>query len=170
MLNIDEYIDKITELELRIKQLESEEKPKYIPSLEEPKTVEVKVQSSQEEKENEESKTQKVDKPIAKTLFKGLDEVIKKAADTDNLRLYSALTGVKAYVAENDLYIQTQNSFAYGLLRKDELKTNLKDIVIEVTGKEYNINIVYEEPKKKENLSKFEEAMKDNGVNVEIVD
>ena len=73
-------------------------------------------------------------------------------------------------MAENDLYIQTQNSFAYGLLRKDELKTNLKDIVIEVTGKEYNINIVYEEPKKKENLSKFEEAMKDNGVNVEIVD
>ena len=170
VLNLDEYIDKITELELRIKQLESEEKPKYIPSVEETKTVEVKVQSSQEEKEKEEPKTQKADKPIAKTLFKGLDEVIKKAADTDNLRLYSALTGVKAYVAENDLYIQTQNSFAYGLLRKDELKTNLKDIVIEVTGKEYNINIVYEEPRKKENLSKFEEAMKDNGVNVEIVD
>lgn len=167
--NVQEYIDKIAELELRLKKLESSGVVQQVVLKKEPEVL-VEMENMPPKAEIQEEKVSPTPKSSTQTVFKMLDEVIKKAADTDNLRLYSALAGVKAFESENDLYIQTQNGFAYGLLRKEDLKSNLKDIVIDVTGKEYTINIIYEEPKKKEKLSKFEEDMKDNGVDIEIVD
>lgn len=167
--NLQEYLDKITELELRINKLESQEKTQCaMPVKEIIVTTDDVVKNKVTVKESETSVG--VDHTPPKAPFKMLDAVIKKAADTDNLRLYSALAGVKAFESENELYIQTQNGFAYGLLKKDELKSNLKDIVMDVTGKEYNINVVYVEVKETEKLSKFEVDMKDNGINIEIVD
>ena len=160
-----EYIDKITELELRIKKLESNP-PVISATL---PVNEIVVETVQKPMVKQHAPVQECT-AISGIPFKMLDSVIKKAADTDNLRLYSALAGVKAIECGADLYIQTKNGFAYGLLKRDDLKSNLKQLVMEVTGKEYNINVTYIETKEAEKLSKFESDMKDNGVNVEIVD
>ena len=160
-----EYIDKITELELRIKKLESNP-PVISATL---PVNEIVVETVQKSMVKQHAPVQECT-AISGIPFKMLDSVIKKAADTDNLRLYSALAGVKAIECGADLYIQTKNGFAYGLLKRDDLKSNLKQLVMEVTGKEYNINVTYIETKEAEKLSKFESDMKDNGVNVEIVD
>ena len=160
-LDENKLLQRINELEMKIERLEKE-------GISVKNISETKVEKKQI---SEKEETKKVSKS-SKEKCKDLDKIMNKAVASDNLKLYSALTGVNAYFDNNDtLVFSTANSFAYGVLNKENTKNDLKKIVDEELNSNYNIKIEYEQEEKKEKKpNEFEDFLKDSGVSYEIVD
>ena len=95
---------------------------------------------------------------------------MKKAIDSDNLKLYSALAGAGAYEEDETIVFTTANAFAYGVLNKDNTREDLRKIVNDELNNDFNVRIEYIKEEKKETKNEFESLMKDSGVPFEIVD
>ncbi|MBR5228187.1 MAG: DNA polymerase III subunit gamma/tau [Clostridia bacterium] len=164
--NEQDAMQKIKELELKIEKL-SLNKVQYSEMKEEKKDT-----SKQTEIVKKEGKTQEVKEmpKVNAKEFKLIDKVIKKASESDSPRLYSALAGVKAFESGEKLNIFTQNSFAFSLLKKDDLKTELHQIVQDITGVDFEINVEFEKEEENTKTNKFEELMKDTGIPFTMLD
>lgn len=105
-----------------------------------------------------------------KNKIKIMDQIMTKAQESDNCKLYSALTDVVTYEEENKIIFETNNFFAYGLLKKEDSKLELSRIVEEIMGECKKIVIENLEIKKEEGNAKFEEAMSTSGIPFTIID
>ncbi len=154
-------IKKIEELEMKIEKLETS-------PVKVVEKVEVKSTKSVKPKEEiKEAVTLKV--PTGKKVLKEIDNIKKRAIELDNLKLFSALSGVNGYVEEDTVVISTENGFAYGVLNKDSSKEDLKKIIKEELDNDYNIRIEYNK-KEEENKNSFEQIVKGADVPFEIID
>ena len=159
----EKLINKIAELELKVEKLE---KVKPVIDVKEAKKDVVKEsEAASKAKKVEENKTKS-----KKEKLKDFDKIMKKVVDSDNLKLYSALTGANAFVEDDTLVLATENSFAYSVLNKESSKKDLKNIVNEELNNDFNIRIDYIKEEKNEVSSEFENLFKDSDVPFEIVD
>lgn len=176
----NELLAKIKELEMKIEKLEmtgvrvqAESKPKaqkQEKQVEEEK-VEVPVELVQVATESKEAKAAKVaEVKLGRKKVKELDKIMKKAVDTDNLKLYSALAGAQAFEEDETIVFATENAFAYGVLNKDNTREDLRKIVNEEMKNDFNVRIEYIKETKKDAACGFENMMKDSGVPFEVVD
>jgi len=169
-----ELLAKIKELEMKIEKLEMtgvkiqvEPKVKAQKQVEaEPKEVPTKpVQGVAEPKEVKVAEVK-----VSRKKVKELDKIMKKAVDSDNLKLYSALAGVQAFEEDETIVFATCNAFAYGVLNKDNTREDLRKIVNEEMNNDFNVRIEYIKETKKDDACGFENMMKDSGVPFEVVD
>lgn len=151
----DDILDLIKKLELKIDNIDRET---IIIEKEVPK-LEVK----QNQTENVTSKKEEVTKTGVKN-FKLLSKVIDKAAEADLPTLYSALSGIKAYQKEDCIDFVTGNGFSYDLLKKEEIRNELTDIVNEVSGKDFDITITLDKAKEDDSKAEFEKIFEGTGV------
>lgn len=167
-MNENELLAKISELEMKIERLEKTG------------VVSNSIKETKIEK-NEEKESVKVEKPAVKDAkivevkvgrkkLKDLDKIMKKAVDSDNLKLYSALAGTQAFEEDETIIFATSNAFAYGVLNKDNTREDLRKLVNEQLENDFNVKIEYIKEEKKEVQNGFENLMKDSGVPFEIVD
>lgn len=99
-----------------------------------------------------------------KSDFKLLDKIMAKAGEADSPRLYSALSGIKAFESEDSIRFVTDNSFSYSLLKKEDLRQELQELVNSVADREYEITIDLQREEEKPQMSEFEEMLKNTGV------
>ncbi|MDD2627499.1 MAG: DNA polymerase III subunit gamma/tau [Clostridia bacterium] len=99
-----------------------------------------------------------------KPKFKEIDKIKQKVVEKDNLQLYSALSGVKAYQNNNIITFETENNFAYTILKKEANVKLLNDIMKEEIDDNYSINLNYIDTTKKIETNRFEEHLINNGV------
>lgn len=162
-------LDKIKDLELRIEKLENEESKSY--RKKENCINEAVEKEAPKEKKAEGSNIKVEEKETLqkKNLFRDLDKLLKMASDSDNLKLYSALTDVKGYEDSDKFIFETKNSFAYSILRKEDSEKELRKILQEITGEEKSIqiNLINEG---KETKNEFETFMANSGVPFEVID
>ncbi len=173
-LDENELLAKINELEMKIEKLEREGAK--------PQIVKEKVVSPKKQEEpRAEEKPSVAEQPVVKEAkvaevkvgrkkVKELDKIMKKAVDSDNLKLYSALAGAQAFEEDETIVFATANAFAYGVLNKDNTREDLRKIVNEEMDNDFNVRIEYIKEEKKETKNEFENLMKDSGVPFEIVD
>lgn len=176
-LDENELLAKINELEMKIEKLEresvrvqaipKEKVAKEVKTLEQPKVDEVVVKVNDPMPQAE---AKVVQIKATRKKVKELEKIMKKAVDTDNLKLYSALAGAQAYVEDETIVFETTNSFAYGVLSKDHTREDLKKIVNEELDNDFNVKIEYIKEEKKDTQNEFENMMKDSGVPFEVVD
>ncbi len=176
-LDESELLAKIKELEMKIEKLEMT----GIKVQAEPK-AKVQKQEKQVEtapKEEATEQVQTVEKPkeakvaevkLGRKKVKELDKIMKKAVDSDNLKLYSALAGAQAFEEDETIVFATCNAFAYGVLNKDNTREDLRKIVNEEMNNDFNVRIEYIKETKKDEANGFENMMKDSGVPFEVVD
>ena len=112
---------------------------------------------------------EKIEAVSGQKKFKDMQKVIKTAADTDNLRLYSALADVDGFEDKDKIILETKNEFAYKILKKEDVEENLRQIIANVVGSERNIqiNLVKEE---KNEANGFETFLSDSGVPFEVIE
>lgn len=175
--NEKELLDKIESLELRIEKLEQEERTvpvvkEVITEKQEPK--EIKENTNLEEAkvikvEAKKEVIEKIEEVSGQKKFKDMAKVVKTAADTDNLRLYSALADVEGFEEKDKIIIETKNEFAYKILKKEDVEESLRNIITNVVGSEKNIqvNLVKEEKKA---TNGFESFLSDSGIPFEVID
>lgn len=176
-LEEESLLAKIAELEMKIEKLQIEgvvvtnkkEIKKETKKEEQEKSQEVKV-PIEELKIQSKEEVKVAEVKVGRKKVKEIDQIMKKAVDSDNLKLYSALAGASAYVEDETVVFTTTNAFAYGVLSKDNTRQDLKKIVNEELNNEYGVKIEYINETKKEEKSEFENLMKDSGVPFEIVD
>ncbi len=176
-LDESELLAKIKELEMKIEKLEMtgikvqvESKPK-VQKQEKQAVVEkeeVPVETVQVATESKEAKVAEV--KLGRKKVKELDKIMKKAVDSDNLKLYSALAGAQAFEEEETIVFATANAFAYGVLNKDNTREDLRKIVNEEMNNDFGVRIEYIKETKKDDACGFENMMKDSGVPFEVVD
>ena len=170
----NELVAKINELEMKIEKLEREGikaanlKEKQVTKKQESKAEEPVTQVVVKAPEPKEAKVAEV--KVGRKKIKELDKIMKKAVDSDNLKLYSALAGTQAFEEEDTIVFATANAFAYGVLNKDNTREDLKKIVNDELNNDFNVKIEYIKEEKKEAKNEFENIMKDSGVPFEIVD
>ena len=163
-LEEDKLLSKIAELELKIEKLENARSVITV-------KAEPQIEAIKESKDT--SKAKKVEEKVAKVKkekLKDFDKIMKKVVDSDNLKLYSALTGANAFIEDDTVVVATENSFAYSVLNKESSKQDLKNIVNEELNNDFNIRIDYIKEEKNEVSSEFENLFKDSDVPFEIVD
>lgn len=160
--NPKDIIEKIKNLELKIEKLEATMNKENI-------ARDNKIEAAKEgQKIKKEKPTDKKENKNIKE-FKDIDKISKAAADKDNLKLYSALADVKGFLEEDRIIFETKNSFAYGILRKQQSEEELKQILQEITGEEQNIQIkLITEAEKEEN--EFENCITNSGIPFEVID
>lgn len=173
-LDENELLAKINELEMKIEKLEREGAK--------PQVVKEKVVSPKKQEElRAEEKPSVAEQPVVKEAkvaevkvgrkkVKELDKIMKKAVDSDNLKLYSALAGAQAFEEDETIVFATANAFAYGVLNKDNTREDLRKIVNGELNNDFNVRIEYIKEEKKETKNEFENLMKDSGVPFEVVD
>lgn len=175
VMDENELLAKIKELELKIERLESvgvktqvvvEEKKSNTQEVLEKEQI-VKAIPSEQIGENEVKVTEV---KVGRKKVKELEKIMKKAVDSDNLKLYSALAGSQAYVEDDTVVFTTENSFAYGVLNKDDTKEDLRKLVNEELDNDFNIRIEYIKEEKKDTKNEFENLMKDSGVPFQVID
>ena len=173
-LDENELLAKINELEMKIEKLEKEGIKTQVVVKENTKKD---VESSETKKEDfqdtqlvapQEAKVAEV--KASRKKIKDIQKIMKKAVDSDNLKLYSALAGAQAFEEDETIVFTTENAFAYGVLNKDNTKEDLRKIVNEELNNEFNVKIEYIKENQKEEKNEFENFMKDSGVPFEIVD
>ena len=173
-LDENELIAKINELEMKIEKLEREGvkttnvKEKQVVKKQESKPEEQAPQVVVEAPKAKEAKVAEV--KVERKKIKELDKIMKKAVDSDNLKLYSALAGTEAFEEEDAIVFATANAFAYGVLNKDNTREDLRKIVNDELNNDFNVKIEYIKEEKKEAKNEFESMIKDSGVPFEIVD
>ncbi len=173
-LNENELLAKISELEMKIERLEQEGIKTQVVSKEksyaedkgqiQPKAEEPAITEPIPPKEAKIAEVK-----VGRKKVKELEKIMKKAVDSDNLKLYSALAGATAYVEDETVVFTTANSFAYGVLNKDNTREDLRRIVNEELDNDFNVRIEYIK-EEKELKNEFENLMKDSGVPFEVVD
>ena len=170
----NQLLAKIKELEMKIEKLEMtgvkvqvESKLKAQKQAETQKE-EVPVETVQVLAESKEAKVAEV--KLGRKKVKELDKIMKKAVDSDNLKLYSALAGAQAFEEDETIVFATENAFAYGVLNKDNTREDLRKIVNEEMNNDFNVRIEYIKETKKDDACGFENMMKDSGVPFEVVD
>jgi len=164
--NKEDLLEKLKALELKIektnvvsttlgKVVEKVGKPKE--SREEKVATNEPVSKDSIEEKHEEPKSMKSD-------FKLLDKIMKKASEADSPRLYSALSGIKAFESEDSIKFVTDNSFSYSLLKKEDLRQELQELVNTVAEKEYEITIDLQKEEEKLQISEFEAMLQNTGI------
>ena len=177
VLDESELLAKIKELEMKIEKLEMT----GVKVQAEPKAKAEKKEKQAETAPKEEvtEQVQTVEKPkeakvaevkLGRKKVKELDKIMKKAVDSDNLKLYSALAGAQAFEEEETIVFATCNAFAYGVLSKDNTREDLRKIVNEEMNNDFNVRIEYIKETKKDDACGFENMMKDSGIPFEVVD
>ena len=159
-----DLLEKIEKLEMRIKSLEEnktnivyKEAPAKVTHNTEKTVPQQKEQAVQQNKSNvENAKSSNV-------LFKDFDKFRNIVMEKDNLQLYSALTGVKAFVNGEEVVFNTENKFAYTILSKNENAELLREITHDMISPEYNIKIQYDSKENKAE-NKFESYMQNNDI------
>ena len=176
-LDENELIAKINELEMKIEKLEREGvKTQIVTKEKSVKDVGVHETTKVEEvvvKKDEPSITKEVkvaEVKVGRKKVKELEKIMKKAVDSDNLKLYSALAGAQAYVEDEMVVFTTANSFAYGVLSKDNTREDLRRIVNEELDNDFGVRIEYIKEEKRDTNNEFENLMKDSGVPFQVVD
>lgn len=175
-LDESELLAKIKELELKIEKLETEGvKTKVIvkeksvkQEVEQQPSLESQTINVGETRQPNEAKVAEV--KVGRKKVKELEKIMKKAVDSDNLKLYSALAGAQAYEEDETIVFTTANAFAYGVLNKDNTREDLRKIVNEELDNDFGVRIEYIKEEKKEAKNEFENMIKDSGVPFEIVD
>lgn len=151
----EEILDLIKKLELKI---DSSDRKTVIVKQEVPV-----VEKSLNQSGNVLSKVEEVTKAEVKS-FKLLSKVVDRAAEEDLPTLYSALSGIKAYQKEDCINFVTDNGFSYDLLRKEEMRNKLTDIVNEISGKELEVTITLDKVKENSTKAEFEKIFEGAGV------
>ena len=151
----EEILDLIKKLELKI---DSSDRKTVIVKQEVPV-----VEKSLNQSGNVLSKVEEVTKAEVKS-FKLLSKVVDRAAEEDLPTLYSALSGIKAYQKEDCINFVTDNGFSYDLLRKEEMRNKLTDIVNEISGKEFEVTITLDKVKENSTKAEFEKIFEGAGV------
>ena len=151
----EEILDLIKKLELKI---DSSDRKTVIVKQEVPG-----VEKSLNQSGNVLSKVEEVTKAEVKS-FKLLSKVVDRAAEEDLPTLYSALSGIKAYQKEDCINFVTDNGFSYDLLRKEEMRNKLTDIVNEISGKEFEVTITLDKVKENSTKAEFEKIFEGAGV------
>lgn len=172
-LEENSLLAKINELEMKIEKLELEGVktsivPKEIPTNQSAKQDEQTVSSISKSQEEKDAKV--VQMKVGRKKVKELDRIMKKAVDSDNLKLYSALAGSQAFEEDETIIFTTANAFAYGVLNKDNTREDLRKIVNDELNNDFNVKIEYIKEEIKETKNEFENLIKDSGVPFEIVD
>ena len=181
-LDESELLAKIKELEMKIERLESqglrvtavakENKKGQMEKAAPKQEVEPEVEQVQavptDAKPSKEAKVAEV--KVGRKKVKELEKIMKKAVDSDNLKLYSALAGAQAFEEDETIVFATANAFAYGVLNKDNTREDLRKIVNEEMNNDFNVRIEYIKETKKDEANGFENMMKDSGVPFEVVD
>ena len=175
-LDESELLSKIKELELKLEKLETvgikteivvkEKSTKQ--GAEQHSSLEAQTINIGETRQSNEAKVAEV--KVGRKKVKELEKIMKKAVDSDNLKLYSALAGAQAYEEDETIVFTTANAFAYGVLNKDNTREDLRKIVNEELDNDFGVRIEYIKEEKKEVKNEFENMMKDSGVPFEIVD
>lgn len=101
--------------------------------------------------------------------FGMLEELKKECAKCGKLKIYSALSNVKAYCKENILLFIASNKFAYELLTNNENVIELTKINNRLCGKEYIIKVEFKEADEKEEFI-IEKVLKESGINYKLID
>ncbi len=158
-----ELEEKIRLLELRLDKIETQEVIN-IPRKEEEVTVREVFKAEKKPELEENSKQENKVLPKQKQNFKGIDIIREKVVEKDNLQLYSALSGVKAYENNNIITFETENNFAYTILKKETNIELLNDIMKNEIDENYTINLSYIDITKKVETNRFEEHLINNGV------
>lgn len=178
-LDENELLNKIKELEMKIEKLEREgvktqvvvkEKVTAKAEKQEEKKAEVVADVTVVEPVKVEKEAKVAEVKVGRKKVKELDKIMKKAVDSDNLKLYSALAGAQAFEEDETIVFATANAFAYGVLNKDNTREDLKRLVNEELNNDFNVKIEYIKEEKKDEANGFENIMKDSGVPFEIVD
>lgn len=181
--NEQELLEKIEKLELRIEKLENMKSAEvvYVERKEQKKGSNIGNESSmsaqkeiikekedKQEKMNHEVKDKK-NESKDKVLFKEIEKVKLKIIENDNLQLYSALAGTKAYKGDGYISFETENKFAFGVLSKDANREALQQVILDTTGDESNVKIEYKE-KAAQTANPFEEHMKGIDMPITMMD
>ena len=156
----DQLLEVIEKLELRIQKLESQKQnaPVYV--------VEEKANKATD-KEAKKAEIKEEKKPLIKAEgkgpFKEFDKLRNMVIEKDNLQLYSALSGVKAFIDTDNVVFNTENKFAHAILTKNENSEMLRQLMNELYNDKINIKIEYtNESKAQEN--KFESHMLNSNI------
>jgi len=181
-LDESELLAKIKELEMKIERLEShgvkvatvskENKKEQVEKVSPKQEIEPEVEQVQAvPTDAKSSKGVKVAEiKVGRKKVKELEKIMKKAVDSDNLKLYSALAGAQAFEEDETIVFATCNAFAYGVLNKDNTREDLRKIVNEEMNNDFNVRIEYIKETKKDEACGFEDMMKCSGVPFEVVD
>ena len=167
--NEDMLKEKIEKLELRIQNLENNKVTianSIKPAKEEENTTENKHAESKPTEPKEEKTKTKVE---SAGLFKEFDKLRNTVMEKDNLQLYSALTGVKAYINDNEVIFNTENKFAYTILNKNENVDMLREITQDLVAPETVIKIEYGNQNKQDE-NKFESYMLNSDIPFTSID
>ena len=171
-----DLLEKIEKLEMRIKSLEDNKGNVVY------KEVQVAAASGKDSQTTvnsiprETKQTQKDDKPKANKiaggtniLFKDFDKLRNIVMEKDNLQLYSALTGVKAFVNDDEVIFNTENKFAYTILSKNENAELLREITHDIVDPDCTIKIQYDNKESKAQ-NNFESYMQNNDIPFTTID
>ena len=174
-LDESELLAKIKELEMKIEKLEIQgvktrvvSKDKQLNNEKTRVNIESQMAGLSQTEQTKEAKIAEL--KVGRKKIKEIDKIMKKAVDSDNLKLYSALAGAQAYEEEETIVFTTANAFAYGVLNKDNTREDLRKIVNEELENDFGVRIEYIKEEKKETKNEFENMIKDSGVPFEIVD
>ena len=174
-LDENELLAKIQELEMKIEKLSQGEMvmTSLLKNEAKPKKEEIVDEQKEEQVNKDEIKEDKIAKvsevKVAKKQLKQLNNIMQKAIDEDNLKLYSALAGAEAYEEDDAIIFSTKNAFAYGVLNKDNSREDLRKIVQDEFGRDVNIRIEYVNETKKDD-NNFEQMMQGADVPFQVID
>lgn len=101
--------------------------------------------------------------------FEMLEELKKECAKSGKLKLYSALSNVKAYQKDNILLFIVSNKFAYEILVNSENVMCLTNVVNSMCQKEYIIKIELKEEDQTEDTI-IEKVLRESGIDYKLID
>ena len=101
--------------------------------------------------------------------FEMLEELKKECAKRGKLKLYSALSSVKAYQKDNILLFIVSNKFAYEILVNSENVMCLTNVVNSMGQKEYIIKIELKEEDQTEDTI-IENVLRESGIDYKLID
>lgn len=160
--SIESDSSSIVKLENKINMLESE-----IEKLSKWKTSSINTLSSSNSKID--TSVKNIDTSKICESFDSLEELKKECAKCGKLKLYSALSSVKAYQKENILLFIVSNKFAYEILINSENVMCLTSIVNNMCQKEYNIKIELKEEDQTEDTI-IERVLRESGIEYKLMD
>ena len=110
--------------------------------------------------------------PQEETFFNIWEQVLEALSKEKGLKsLYTALKDSRAYQNKNYILIDSDKSIAFEYLRNSEHRSSLKNIILKITGKHYNLGpYIKEEQKEKTDdpLDSLINEAKKNNININI--
>lgn len=156
------------------------EEPDALSQSELPKAVEQKPEEKPAKAESKIDAVKATSQPKV-TASKNIDEIIRNAKPfpqwvevVGNMRsismsTFAAFNGSSAFVSGNYLLIDTDNSMAFDLLKEGNNRKKIKEVILETTGKAYNLGPykrVTEKQKKQDPLDMLKKGLEDSGVEI----